>query len=270
VINLEHSTARLQHMRSVLGAAQIAFTRIEAVDARKVASHPAYRLIPTRQGRTWVAGEVACLLSHYNVWTEIARSTEGLAAVFEDDLHIDARLRDVLRAGAIPADADIVKLETFNVPVAISRSQASGPSGVAFARLHSLHSGSAAYVISRAAAQRATHMLSLFDLPVDDAIFEPLHPVGRAFRKYQVIPALAIQDNVLPTHTRAPELASLIEPERILQSAQASRGNRRGLDRLRPLRNLPARLVRAVWRRVGTRLTKIPYSGASVNPGKQR
>lgn len=272
VINLDRSTARLEHMKRVLEEAKVDFTRVKAVDARHVAAHPAYLHIPKRRGRSWVPGEMACLLSHYDVWTLVARGAEQFAAILEDDLHIDGRLREVLHAGALPSDADIVKLETFNIPVSVSRWAFAGPSGVGFARLLSLHSGSGGYIISRAAAQRAIGMLNLFDFPIDDAIFGPLHPIGRTFRTYQATPALVIQDFLLPAHRQAPELASLIEPERIQPSTQlpGSAGSSRMAGRLGWVCNLPARLVRSAWRRIAGQVAVIRFSSTDGAEGKDR
>lgn len=272
LINLNRSTARLDHMRRVLGGAGIAFERYEAVEADRVHEHPLYSRIPKlRSPRDWARAEVACLLSHYGAWTRIVAGDEPFGAVFEDDLHIDSRMREVLVASCMPPDADLVKLETVNTPVGIARRQDLGPSGLHFARLYTLHHGGGAYILSRAAAQRAIESIDLFDLPVDDVLFSPKHPVGRTMRCYQVVPAVAMQDVILPVDRRSPALSSVVEPSRV--------ASKRGMpvpevepaarNRLLPLHNLPFRMVRSLWRRTIWRIETIPFrpqNGAGPKP----
>ncbi|HWA18746.1 MAG TPA: glycosyltransferase family 25 protein [Devosia sp.] len=270
VINLADARGRLAHMTRVLAAAGIPFERIEAVKAVDVVRHPGFeRIPPLAVGRPWANAELACLLSHFEAWSRIVARAEPFAAVFEDDLHIDPRLHEVLAAPEeLPATADIIKLETVNIPVWVARGAIQGPAGVRFARLRSNHYGGGAYVIGRSAAKRLLTMAGLFDLPMDDAVFSPGHPVGRQLRSYQVIPALAVQDVILPAARRSAGLGSTIEAEREIARShetaplQATVAPNR--NRLLPLHTLPQRLVRAVWRNARCRLMRAPYADPAI------
>jgi GR25 family glycosyltransferase involved in LPS biosynthesis len=88
------------------------------------------------------------------------------------------------------------------------------PAGLTFRRLHSRLHGTGAYVISRQTAQRLLALIGAFDMPVDDVLFSPYHPIGRSLRVYQAVPALAIQSNMRPDGAPRPDLKSRLEMER--------------------------------------------------------
>jgi glycosyl transferase family 25 len=185
----------------------VAYERIPAVDGTKLARQELDRV-----ARRLTAGEIGCILSHQAVWRKIAAADERHAIVLEDDVLLSARFA-ALAAGDdwIPADADIVKLETTLLPVMVDRRATSVYAGNSLLRLRSGHYGSAAYAVSK---QTAVKLLSVKASPVDVLLFDPLH-CRRARRVvYQVDPAVSKQDNINPA------LASLIRPER----RQARRG----------------------------------------------
>src|SRR5690606_6357912 len=107
---------------------------------------------------------------------------------------LDTRLATILeRPDLLPADADVVKLETVGQKVSVSRRKHVGPSGIAFARLRSTHYGAGAYILSRTTARHLVSSLEQIDVPADDLLFGFYHPLGRQLRAYQALPALAIQ-----------------------------------------------------------------------------
>lgn len=215
VINLAAATDRLAHISRQLGAAGIDFERFEAIDALQARLHRCAGLIPPMRLRSWTAAEIGCLLSHHELWARIAAGSDAFAAVLEDDLFIDRRLKLVLDGDVtLPRDADLIKLETVRQTIVLRRLAVRREAGIRFHRLRALHYGTGAYLVSRGAAQRLVTLLGAFDMPVDDALFSPDHAVGRTLKTWQVVPALAAQSAVLPGAAARPELATRMERER--------------------------------------------------------
>ena len=209
VINLADSPERLAHMRAALGGIGIDFQRFDAIDIPRSRQHPALGLIPPMRIRPWTPSELACLLSHYEVWKLVAAGAGSYAAVFEDDLHVDPRLAQLIKdRSALPPDADLVKLETVRRPVWLTRREVPGPAGTRYAEMKSLHHGSGAYILSRDTAALLVRSIGVFDLPPDDVMWGVAHPLCRKLRRYQVLPALVTQDIILPSEQWTPALAS--------------------------------------------------------------
>lgn len=256
VINLADSPERLAHMRAALGGIGIAFQRFDAIDIPRSRQHPALGLIPPMRIRPWTPSELACLLSHYEVWKLVAAGAGSYAAVLEDDLHVDPRLAQLIKdRSALPPDADLVKLETVRRPVWLTRREVPGPADTRYAEMKSLHHGSGAYIVSRDTAALLVRSIGVFDLPPDDVMWGVAHPLCRKLRRYQVLPALVAQDIILPSEQWTPALASNLEPARARAAKaleQATRQRRglflRGVFKLgrmaRDLRN------RMLWREV--------------------
>jgi len=226
------------------------------IDIPRSRQHPALGLIPPMRIRPWTPSELACLLSHYEVWKLVAAGAGSYAAVFEDDLHVDPRLAQLIKdRSALPPDADLVKLETVRRPVWLTRREVPGPADTRYAEMKSLHHGSGAYILSRDTAALLVRSIGVFDLPPDDVMWGVAHPLCRKLRRYQVLPALVTQDIILPSEQWTPALASNLEPARARAAKaleQATRQRRglflRGVFKLgrmaRDLRN------RMLWREV--------------------
>jgi glycosyl transferase, family 25 len=215
LINLPDATARLAHMREALGRIGVPFERFDALDPERAARHPCFPRIRPLEARPWVPGEIACLLSHYEVWRRIAEGTDEFGMVMEDDLLVDPRLKKVVDGeSGIPEDADVVRLETGEYQtVALSRRSVSTSGGPAYHRLLSVHYGAGAYAICREAA-RLLVARTTFDVPADDLLFSGAHPVGKQLRVYQAVPGLAIQNANLPAKNQLTHLSSGLDEER--------------------------------------------------------
>ena len=201
-------------MRRELGAAGVEFERLAAVDGAALAPEVVEdfrknRIVAKPDG--WLPGEVGCFLSHLETWRRIAAQDQTWAAVFEDDIHASPALGPLLLAADwIPADADIVRLEA-NRSMRLTAGRAiDAASGRKVYRALSGTPGSAAYIISRNAAKRLTEVPpELHSIP-DVFLFKPkISPVAKNLRRYQVVPALCIQDEVLERGSS--EMKSLIK-----------------------------------------------------------
>ena len=216
VINLADSPRRLAHMQASFGEVGIPFCRFDAIDRDRARIHPVAKLLAPLKEREWLASEIGCLLSHYEIWKLVSEGADGFAAVFEDDVIIDRRLRVVLsETTSLPRDADLIKLETTNQPTRLDQPTFNGPGGTQLRRLRSQHKGSGGYIVSKSAASRLVSNIGLFDAAVDVTIFSPSHEVCRNLAVYQIIPAMVIQDSVRDLSQQNPILASTIRPERI-------------------------------------------------------
>jgi glycosyl transferase family 25 len=143
-------------------------------------------------------GEVACLLSHKQCWSMIAAGDDAYGAVFEDDIVFADRAGPLLAgAGWIPADADIVKLETFFNRTVISRKGVACGHGFSASRLHAVHIGAAGYILSRQAARDLIEATNEIAIPVDHLVFNPRFATSSRDVIYQLVPALCLQAQFL-------------------------------------------------------------------------
>lgn len=130
-------------------------------------------------------------------------------------MHLRPPIAALLRADDwIPAGTDLVKLETFNVPVRLSVT-GTPAQGVRLHQLRSTHLGAAGYIIARDCAVdllRRTENSRDFTLPVDWALFGQEASLRSKARVLQVVPALCIQEQWLARAEGRPLLyQSLIE-----------------------------------------------------------
>jgi glycosyl transferase family 25 len=151
-------------------------------------------------------GDKACLLSHRLAWEKFLASGGSHAAFLEDDVVLSTPARDLLADGAwVPGDATVVKLEHY------------GPKGqrvlldglrtvtedFTVGRMLSRHTGAAAYILSRQAAELLLSQTS-FALPVDHLLFNPNNSAlfGR-LSPVQLLPAIARQEQFVGARAAA-------------------------------------------------------------------
>jgi glycosyl transferase family 25 len=185
LINLDRCPDRLAHMRTQLNG--LVFERISAVDG---SNSP-----PTTKGLTRF--ELACLESHMLAWRAFLAGPDDYACFLEDDLHIRPGLAKLVGDAAwIPADAHCVKLDTYFQNVRLGRGQ-DVAGGREIARLYTRHESAAAYVLSRSGAARYLELAADGSRPTDYALF-PRNPRRGGLFIYQLVPALAVQDHLVP------------------------------------------------------------------------
>jgi GR25 family glycosyltransferase involved in LPS biosynthesis len=188
VINLDRHLERLAHMREQLS--DVGFERVAAIDGAK---NP-----ETSKGLTRF--ELACLESHRSAWRLFLKRSDEHACFLEDDVHLRPEFGALVdNVGWIPPDAHSVKLDTYLQEVKLGeRRPVSG--GREVARLYTRHESSAAYILSRAGAERYLELTARPLLPADYSLF-PRSPRRVGLRVYQLTPAIAVQDHLLrPAH----------------------------------------------------------------------
>ncbi|BBD37288.1 glycosyl transferase [Aminobacter sp. Y103A] len=228
VINLDRDTTRLAWMTDAFRKVGLSFDRYPAINKDQLSDET----VSHASGSAgWSRGEIACFLSHVELWKQIAVGAEPYAAIFEDDVHLSPDATVFLADTSwIPLGVDLIKLETTLNPVRVGGRQFEF-AGHALVKLQSFHNGSAGYILSRRHAALLAASADKVDRPVDDFIFD-LHK-GAC---WQLAPAICIQDMFLPGSNM---IASTLEQ---------GRQDARGLKRLKPRQSLMQKVRREAKR----------------------
>ncbi|MER8413263.1 MULTISPECIES: glycosyltransferase family 25 protein [unclassified Mesorhizobium] len=244
VINLDRSPDRLARVTAEFARIGVPFERVQAIDAR---DRPDLDQLPQNVGYRnrlpLTDGEIACLLSHRACWAAIAQGDARYGAIFEDDIVFAAKAGALLRdSNWIPADAEVVKLESYFCKTVIRRKRIDIGHGFSTSKLDAGHIGTAGYIISRQTALDLIKATEEIGIAVDDLVFNPEFSVLRGETIYQLVPALCAQDQFLGD--RALQLPSLLREKRDIQCA-AGTGKRR---------KTAIAKVKAEARRIGKRI----------------
>lgn len=201
LINLARRPDRLAAMVSQAGKLGLSLTRRNARDAKDESDGTLEHWF--QQGGPLgeiPRGDKCCSLSHRDAWQALLDSGAPYAAVLEDDVVLKDGAGFVLGGtGWIPKGIDLIKLEHYGPPgqsVLLSDFVNVGQD-FRIARMHSRHTGAAAYILSRRAAELLL-AIPQFDLPVDHLLFNPNN--SRIFAKlqpWQLLPTVARQQDFI-------------------------------------------------------------------------
>jgi glycosyl transferase family 25 len=187
-------------------AAGLDVARVEAVDAATADAAMLDRWF-AGAGPLGVlpAGDKACLLSHRAAWEQFVASGAAHAVFLEDDVVLSRGAGALLaREDWIPADVTVVKLEHYGPPgqrVLLNDLRAVGD-GFRLGRMLSRHTGGAAYILSRGAAERLLRE-TRFNLPVDHLLFNPNNSrLFAGLSPWQLLPAIARQEQFVGARAR--------------------------------------------------------------------
>ncbi len=196
VINLARHNDRWEWVKKNFSAAGIDVERLDAIDAKNPGAQSLIDAI-VMPGAGLSKAEAACILSHRIAWQSLVESNDDYLAIFEDDVHVAADMRDLLDPTLLQTAMDLVKLE---IPIgkASYRHKASAPfADRALHRLLSKACGSAGYIVSRHCAKRLLDITRACGEPVDIILFDEKSPIWQEFGVFQVVPAACIQDFLL-------------------------------------------------------------------------
>jgi glycosyl transferase, family 25 len=198
VINLDRDPERMAQIERQGTQFGIDWHRVPATDKldAEIAERAA-RAQPGLLGFAMSAGAIAVFESHRKVWKLIVDSGDSHGAVFEDDVVCSRDLPRFLSAEWIPADCDVMKLETYRERATMRVSPASQFSGRRVVQLFGRHLGACAYVISRGAAERLLAASETFSDPVDEFLFNAQSLHFPRLTLYQLDPAPCIQGSLL-------------------------------------------------------------------------
>lgn len=234
-INLDRATERWAFMRAQSERLGIRLDRAPAVSVETLPEEAVLRF-----GDTWERPlrrvELALFLSHRMLWERAADSRTGLV-VLEDDALLSRRFPDFLSAA--PVDADIVNLEYYGRRKFFRRiaDQRSQSASLRFTPVARDKSGSAAYYVSPAGAERLLAAAESRAAPSDAFLFQ-----SGLLSVRQAEPALAVQAHI------ARELG--IEPGIATQTQIQSPRDRLALTGANAMFH---------WRRLRTQATLLPY-----------
>ena len=193
VINLDRHQERLAWFMNNANTAHLEVERMAAVDA----SDPQMLALIEKHKAPDAElsnGEMACILSHRNAWKKLIAGSAPYIAVFEDDLYFSDDVSQLLSLPRIPANIDLIKLETILGKTSISDRDCISFGKRKLCRLLSRHYGAAGYILSRRCAQRLLDLTETCKEPVDVILFDEKSPLWSEFDIYQVSPAVCIQD----------------------------------------------------------------------------
>ena len=201
LINLARRPDRLKAMTAQAQRLGLALERVEALDARAV--EPGM-LEPWFEDGGPLGeiprGDKACLLSHRRAWERFLATGAAHAVFLEDDVVLSGAAAGLLGDDSwIPAG--LVKLEHYG-PVG-QRVLLTGfravTDGFQTGAMLSRHTGAAAYILSRRAAEFLLAQ-PRFALPVDHLLFNPNNsPLFATLSPAQLLPAIARQEQFLRT-----------------------------------------------------------------------
>uniref|UniRef100_UPI003BABB1EE glycosyltransferase family 25 protein n=1 Tax=Stappia sp. TaxID=1870903 RepID=UPI003BABB1EE len=197
LINLDRAPERLARIKERLDARGLAFERVAGVDARALSRAEIERHVEGIGHWGWMTeGEVACFLSHRKCWRLIVEREMPHAVVLEDDVVPGRFAGEILeRDDWIPAEADLVKLETDLKPVRLSARASGRGETFEVARLHSSHYCAAAYLVTRHTAQRLLKATERFRDAVDEMLFVERSALCRSLGIFQMLPAPFVQEH---------------------------------------------------------------------------
>ena len=136
--------------------------------------------------------EVACFMSHLNLWRTIAAGGKP-AVVLEDDVILGGHWYENIRLLAQHAQADCICLEAWGKKV-LGATQMVGH--LKLQRLHLNSAGAAAYLLWPSGARRLLANYEQQGVALADAFINQT----RAWDFFQLVPANAIQMNVAPEY----------------------------------------------------------------------
>src|SRR5215469_243393 len=198
LINLSRRPDRQKAMEIRAERLGLSLTRLEALDARAVDSKELDRWFEKNGPLGEIPkGDQCCSLSHRSAWSRLAESSAPYATILEDDVVLSERAKLVLEsADWIPPGTDLIKLEHYGPPgqSVLLSDFIDLDHGFRLGRMRSRHTGAAAYILSRHAAQMLLR-IPRFDVPVDHLLFNPNN--SRLFpqlKPRQLLPTVARQE----------------------------------------------------------------------------
>lgn len=195
LINLARRPDRLAAMTAE--ARGLPLTRIDAVDAASAEAAGIDRWFAASGPLGEIPrGDKCCLLSHRSAWETFVATGDAHAVFLEDDVRLSPSAAALLTSdGWIPPSVQVVKLEHYGPPgqrVLLNELRQVGEDFM-LGRMLSRHTGAAAYILSRGAAE-ALLGETRFNLPVDHLLFNPNNSaLFASLAPWQLVPAIARQ-----------------------------------------------------------------------------
>lgn len=191
LINLDRRADRLEKMIARLG--NLPFKRISAIDGQSLND---LEFVSQINQQKMTKNEIACILSHREVWQKIVDNKVPYACILEDDVYLSIFFQDFIKTpNWLPVSFHVIKLETFLDRVYLSFKKTKARDRL-LRQLGSMHAGTAGYIVSLKGATKLLDIAQHLDRPLDHLMFEVL-TINSEFRVMQIVPALCIQEHLL-------------------------------------------------------------------------
>lgn len=212
VINLARRSDRHAAMSLQLRKLGLSFETITAIDANTVSASWIAQTF-TKRGPLGVLpkGDQCCSISHKKAWATFLASGEEHGVFLEDDVLLDSAAATLLSdLSWLPKGVDVMKLEHFGPQSqrVLVGSKTEIGRGRMIAPILSRHTGAAAYILSRKAAEQLMGV-KRWSVPVDHLLFNAnVSKVAASLKPYQLLPAIARQKQDAASDIRAWRLAT--------------------------------------------------------------
>lgn len=223
VISLATAQDRRQHIQQEFGKQKVAFQFFDAFYPSAALDAAMERFCPALiHSDKLTLGEKGCLISHLALWQKCVDEQLPYVAIFEDDVYLGKNAFEFLNEGIYLEQrfnhhAFVLRLEASHIPAEHLHCAIISPfQEREFLILNSLQYGTAAYIISQAAAKlllQKIYALQESEIkPIDHIMFED-YLNQKDVLMTQLSPALAIQICL----TEQNFLSSSLEKERSLR-----------------------------------------------------
>lgn len=215
VISLDKAAERHEHISKIFSAQQIAFEFFSAIAPETVHSSKERLGIKASNGKLSVS-EVACFLSHAELWQRVIDDDLAVMGIFEDDIHLGQGAAELLTYDDWINSGVVTRLEVHNRRAKLSNAREhSRLKNRKLYRLNSLQMGAAGYLLSKSAAKFYLNKLRTLSelIAVDHFLFE-IYLSEHPEIVEQLNPALVIQDDLLTSATRKYRLPNYLEQKR--------------------------------------------------------
>lgn len=193
-INLESRPDRRAFMERQLAELGLSAERIVAVTPAQLPPDRHARYSNPRRYRWMTPTELACSSSHGLALRAAIDNGSSHALILEDDAVLSPDLPRLLsEACSGPAIFDVLRIETTINPVRFSPRRIGLTDGFDARQATGWCPGSAGYIVGRHAADVLLSSDTLFEMPIDEILFNPYRPLAKQLTILHCDPALCFQ-----------------------------------------------------------------------------
>ena len=201
-VNQDARPERRQFMAEQFERLGLAATRIAGAEPAELTGDQLACYCNQRNVHFLSPQQLCCSLGHFRAWQAFLATGADRALILEDDAVLSERLPGFL--AELPGmPCDVLRVEISSRPHLTSEPVGESICGIGFRQFRSTGWGSAAYIISRQAAEGLLANPHLFDLPTDAMLFCPLELPAKELRLLQADPALCVQLRERPGQVEA-------------------------------------------------------------------
>ena len=192
-INLESRLDRRDFMERQFDRLGLSADRVVALTPAQLPSDRVVRFSDPNKYRWMTTTELACSSSHGLALRAALNSGASLSLILEDDVVLSPELPHFLDSLAVTSPFDVLRIETNLGPIRISPQRIPLVDGFEGRVATGWCNGSAGYVVNRHAAELLLQGVALFEMPIDEVLFNPYRRIAKKLRIVHCEPALCYQ-----------------------------------------------------------------------------